>query len=54
MNRLLGNLLRGSKREHPRKWELVISQDTKPPFEVVHDKNLIHVIVLLPSRIKWE
>ena len=48
MNRFLRNLLRGLEGEHPRKSEFVISQDAKSPFEVVHDRNLIHVIVPLP------
>lgn len=47
MNIFLGNLLRSLEGEHPRKWEFVISQDAKPPFEVVHGRNLIHVVILL-------
>ena len=47
MNRFLRNLLRSSEGEHPRKWEFIIPQEVKSPFDVVHDRNLIHVIVLL-------
>ena len=39
--------MKSSEGVHPRKWEFIIPQDVKSPFEVVHDRNLIHVIFLL-------